>query len=156
MNFKLLLLLIGLSIFSSCNESSEKKKTPINKSRSVQTTKKSNDIHFMEDKGVGPIKNLPLPSKIDETLVSAGHSIFKTKCSACHKIEKRFIGPEMKGIINRRSPEWIMNMILNPDEMILKNEAAKKLFAEYLSPMANQNLTQDEARSVLEYFRTLK
>jgi len=47
-----------------------------------------------------------------------------------------------------------MNMILNPDQMIKENPIAKKLFMEYLAPMANQNLTQDEARSILEYFRT--
>jgi len=49
-----------------------------------------------------------------------------------------------------------MNMILNPDEMVQKDPIAKALLAEYLSPMANQNLTEEQARAVLEYFRTLK
>ena len=29
----------------------------------------------------------------------------------------------------------------------------KKHFAEYAAPMANQNMTKDQARSILEYFR---
>ena len=47
-------------------------------------------------------------------------------------------------------------MILNPEEMVAKNPEAKKLLAEYLAPMANQNLTEKEARLILEYFRTKK
>ena len=71
--------------------------------------------------------------------------------------DKKFIGPAPKGIFERRSPEWIMNMILNPENMIQNNQEAKELLAEFNgAPMANQNLTQEEARAVLEYFRTLK
>ena len=43
-------------------------------------------------------------------------------------------------------------MILNPDEMVKENQAAKELLMEYISPMANQSLTEEEARSILEYF----
>ena len=108
----------------------------------------------LSDKGVGPITNVDL-AEIDDALVASGKNLFDTKCSACHKVEKRFVGPALRGVIERRSPEWIMNMILNPDKMVKENETAKKLLGEYLSPMANQSLTKDEARAVLEYFRTL-
>ena len=78
------------------------------------------------------------------------------KCTACHKVDEKFIGPPPAGIMERRSPEWIMNMILNPEEMIAKDPVAIKLLAEYnFAPMANQSLTEDEARAILEYFRTL-
>jgi len=107
----------------------------------------------MSDKGVGPVQNVEL-GEIDPALVKTGEETFITKCSACHKIEKRFVGPALKGVTQRRSPEWIMNMILDPDKMVKENPTAKQLLAEYLSPMANQSLTQDEARAILEYFRT--
>ncbi len=75
---------------------------------------------------------------------------------ACHKPDKKFIGPAPKGILAKRSPEWVMNMILNPEEMVQKDPIAKALLVEYNgSPMANQGLTEAEARQVLEYFRTL-
>ena len=58
--------------------------------------------------------------------------------------------------MERRSPEWIMNMILNPEEMMAKDPIALKLLAAYnFAPMANQSLTEEEAREILEYFRTL-
>ncbi|MBL0107478.1 MAG: hypothetical protein IPP52_09380 [Ignavibacteria bacterium] len=42
---------------------------------------------------------------------------------------------------------------LNPEQMT-KKIAAKNLFAQYLVQMTFQNVTQDEARAVLEYFRS--
>ncbi len=47
-------------------------------------------------------------------------------------------------------------MILNPEEMVETDPVGQELLKRYLAPMANQNLTQDEARKVLEYFRTLE
>jgi hypothetical protein len=41
--------------------------------------------------------------------------------------------------------------------MVEKNPIARKLLiAHNGSPMANQNLTEEQARAVVEYFRTLK
>lgn len=108
----------------------------------------------MDNKGIGPISSVEL-GDLDQAMADEGAELFKTKCSACHKTDKRFVGPALQGITERRSPEWIMNMILNPEEMVSDDPIAMELLAEYLSPMANQNLTQEEARKILEYFRTL-
>ena len=79
-------------------------------------------------------------------------------CTACHRPNKKFIGPAPLGIMERRrTPEWIMNMILDPEGMVANDPLAKELLIEFNgSPMANQNLTEEETRAVLEYFRTLK
>ncbi len=107
------------------------------------------------NKGIGPIKAVTL-GPVDQLLVKKGQEIYKSMCTACHKPTKKFIGPSPKGILDRRSPEWIMNMILNPENMILKDPIAKDLLIEFNNaPMANQNLSEDDARAVLEYFRTL-
>jgi hypothetical protein len=37
--------------------------------------------------------------------------------------------------------------------MVKEDATAKALLGEYIAPMANQNLSEDDARSVLEYFR---
>ena len=108
----------------------------------------------MANKGIGPISSVTL-GEIDQSLVSEGETVFKAKCTACHKISKKFVGPALKGVTQRRSPEWIMNMTLNPEEMIQKDPIAKQLLADANgAPMANQNLTEEEARALLEYFRT--
>ena len=108
------------------------------------------------NKGIGPVKELKLQETIDQQLADKGLEVYEAKCTACHKAEKQFIGPAPKDILDRRTPEWVMNMILNPEEMVKEDPIAKKLLIEFNgSPMANQNLTEDEARAVLEYFRTL-
>ena len=112
--------------------------------------------NWKTNNGIGPISAFELPAEVDQELAVKGQVIYDAKCTACHKAEKRFIGPSPKGIFERRTTAWIMNMILNPDEMVQKDPIAKKLLMEYNgSPMANQNLTEEEARAVVEYFRTL-
>ncbi len=107
--------------------------------------------------GVGPIQEeMNLPSEIDEQLAAKGEEIFKAKCTACHKIEEKYVGPPIKGVTERRRPEWIMNMILAPEKMIQQDPVAKQLVLEYNGAiMANQGLTEEEARAVLEYFRKI-
>ena len=112
--------------------------------------------NWKSNHGIGPISAFELPAEIDMELAASGQQVYEAKCTACHKTEKKFIGPSPKGLLQRRTPAWIMNMILNPEEMVQKDPMAKKLLMEYNgSPMANQNLTKEEARAVLEYFRTL-
>jgi len=103
------------------------------------------------DKGVGPITDFDIAS-IDPSQAATGKEVFTAKCTACHKIEERYIGPALAGITTRRTPEWILNMILNPDVMVKENAAATALLAEYIAPMTNQNLTQEEAVAILAYF----
>ena len=111
----------------------------------------------LNNKGVGKIKNLELPATIDNAMVERGAALFKTNCTACHKTNKRFIGPNPTGIMERRSPEWIMNMILDPKLMTEEDQCAKDLLVEFNgAAMANQNMTEEQARDILEYFRTLK
>lgn len=110
----------------------------------------------MQNKGIGPITSVELGAEIDQAMVTKGAAVYEKMCTACHKPTEKFIGPAPKGILERRSPEWVMNMILNPEVMVKEDPIAKKLLMEFNgSPMANQNLTQEEARAVLEYFRTL-
>lgn len=108
------------------------------------------------NKGIGPITSVELGETIDEELVKEGRRVYEISCVICHKVDTKFIGPAPKGILQRRTPEWVMNMILNPGRMLKDDPLAKDLFMEFNgSPMSNMNLTEDQARAVVEYFRTL-
>jgi len=110
----------------------------------------------MDNKGVGPIKSIEL-GEFDQAMADQGKEVYETMCTLCHKPDEKFIGPTPKGILSRRSPEWIMNMILAPEVMVVEDPVAKALLVEFNGvPMANQNLTEEQARQVLEYFRTLE
>lgn len=124
-------------------------------SENTQSGKNEDPNDPMANKGIGPVKSITLGA-FDEKMAVEGQEIYQKMCSACHKPEEKSIGPAPKGIMERRSPEWIMNMILNPEEMTQKDPVARQLLIDYnLAPMANQHLTQEEARKILEYFRTL-
>ncbi|MDG1571649.1 cytochrome c [Robiginitalea sp. M366] len=110
----------------------------------------------LSNKGVGPVTEVSFPAEIDAELAAQGEAKFNTICTACHQAEQRMIGPALKGVYERRSPEWVMNMILNPDGMLKEDPIAQALLKEYNNAiMLNQNLTQEEARAVAEYLRTL-
>ncbi len=162
----LTVLAVASLILMSCGGEEKKKKKPSYKAKAKKevvkkeaavkkaaTTKTDAIPVDMNNKGIGPVKSVKLGA-IDNGMAAEGKELFKNKCSACHKIKKRFIGPGLKGVTKRRSAEWIMNMMMNPEEMIEKDPIGKALIAEYNAPMANQNLTEKEARTILEYFRT--
>ena len=106
--------------------------------------------------GIGPIKELELSPIIDTVLVSQGQAVFETKCAACHKLEERYVGPPLGQVLDRRSPEFVMNMMLNPDEMAKKHPEGKDMLAEYFTLMPSQNLTEPDARSILEFLRSVQ
>ncbi|MBI9040057.1 c-type cytochrome [Lutibacter sp.] len=152
MKLKVFVLAGMVALVASCGSDGKKDDKSAQPQEEV---KEAVEVDPMKDKGIGPVKSITL-GEIDQAMADQGHELFKAKCSACHKEDKRFVGPALAGVTERRTPEWIMNMILNPEVMVAENPIAKQLLAEYLSPMANQSLTEQEARFVLEYFRTLK
>ena len=142
----------GIILQYNCGGTGEQKQTGEKATPAAQTD--PNDPR--NNKGIGPIKLMVL-NDINPALAAEGEVIYKEKCVACHKPTEKFVGPAPKGILDRRSPEWIMNMILNPEEMVKSDPIAKQLLIEAnLAPMANQHLTEAQARKVLEYFRTIK
>jgi mono/diheme cytochrome c family protein len=159
------LLVLGLLVSCGGKEEKQKEKVQIGQKTKVVTKKEtveSNKVPAskrvtLDNKGVGKIKTLTLDATIDNAMVERGAALFKTNCTACHKTDKRFIGPNPTGILERRSPEWVMNMILDPKLMTEEDQCAKDLLIEFNgAAMANQNLTEQQSRDILEYFRTLK
>jgi mono/diheme cytochrome c family protein len=109
---------------------------------------------FQLEHGIGPITEVLNLGPVSHEMAEAGEKLFETKCSACHKMVDKYVGPPLGEVTTRRTPEFIMNQILNPDGMYTRHPVVKQLLGEYMTQMPNQGLTQDEARKVLEYLRT--
>jgi mono/diheme cytochrome c family protein len=103
--------------------------------------------------GVGPFKKVDLGKDINISLAEQGKVLYEGRCIACHKFEERFIGPPLSGVTERRNPVWIMNMIINPNEMVEKDPIGKELLAEYKTPMINMGVNEEDTRAILEYLR---
>lgn len=106
-----------------------------------------------DGQGVGKFKDVTL-ADLDEKLAEAGKTIFEAKCSACHKTtEQKVVGPGLKGVTTRRQPAWILNIITNPVEMTQKDPTAKDLLAEHLTQMTFQDVSDEQAKQLLEFLR---
>jgi mono/diheme cytochrome c family protein len=149
-------------LLTACGEKEQKENikipgqsTAVQKEVVQEAASTTAEVDNMQNKGVGPIKNLELNEDIDTAMAIRGEELFNNMCTACHKMEQKSIGPSLAGVSQRRSPEWIMNMILNPEKMIKEDPIAKKLLIEsHMAVMANQNLSEEQSRAILEYFRS--
>jgi len=151
---KLFLVGVITIVMYSCGGSTSNSSESLDKPKPMVSPEEEFDP--MKDKGIGPVTSITL-GEIDQQMADEGSKLYQQYCTACHKPTEKLIGPAPVGILERRTPEWVMNMILNPEQMIKEDPIAKKLLTEAnMAPMANQNLTQDQARKILEYFRTLK
>lgn len=107
------------------------------------------------DKGIGPVKELKL-GPVDDKLAARGKGLFDSRCATCHGLDKALAGPALGNVLKTRTPEYVMNMILNTAEMEAKDPTVKKLAGQFGMPMPAPGLSQDEARAVVEYLRTTK
>lgn len=153
--------ILSLSFFLSCGGKEEKKeeKQEIKiKDHSKQKTASTDDgiAADLDNLGIGPIKSVDISQPVNEEMANRGKEVFNAQCVACHKVDTKLLGPPMKGVLEKRNPVWVMNMILNPTEMIQKDPTAKALLTQYNNlPMTPMGLSEEDARNVLEYIRTL-
>lgn len=149
------LLFASLLIFAACGEESKGDQSSASSSAGKERIAEKLGLTVFElDNGVGPIKEkLQVSADIDKIMAESGKQIFDAKCVQCHKMDERYTGPALRDVTQRRSPEYVMNMILNPQEMTQKHPEAKKLLAMYANQMTFQNVTQEDARALLEYLR---
>jgi mono/diheme cytochrome c family protein len=75
----------------------------------------------------------------------AGEKMFNSNCKACHSIGGgKLVGPDLKGVSERRKEDWLLEFIKTPGKMIEKDAEAKKLFEEYnRMPMPDHTFLSD-------------
>lgn len=100
------------------------------------------------------VKTVELTNPLNKEWVTAGQTIYDSKCLACHKLsDEKLVGPGWAGVTKRREPVWIMNMITNVEMMLETDPEAQKMLEECLVRMPNQNITQEDARKIVEFMR---
>lgn len=88
--------------------------------------------------------------------VKAGAAIFKQKCTSCHAIDKKVVGPALKGINERHDEAWLIKWTKNAPAMIASGDpAAKKLYEENKPAMmtAFSELSDDDVKSIYAYIK---
>jgi cytochrome c5 len=109
---------------------------------------------FELEHGIGPVtERVTLSEELDQEMITKGRNIYEMKCEMCHNMEGRMVGPALGDVMERRSAEFVMNMILNPGGMAREHPEGKRLLQEYMTVMPFQNVQQDEARAIVEFLR---
>ncbi|HKL20136.1 MAG TPA: cytochrome c [Halalkalibaculum sp.] len=111
---------------------------------------------FEQKHGIGPVDEVVEVGEIDPKMVETGKEIFRTKCSACHKMDQDYVGPPLGNVLEDRTPTYVMNMILNPVEMTKKHPEARKMLQQYMNQMTFQNVSEEQARAIVEYLATVQ
>ena len=92
---------------------------------------------------------------VDDVLYEKGNEIFTSKCTACHNLDHKVVGPALRGITKRRTADGILNKIKSIREFIEADSTLKHIYDENktehktLPPLT----TDDERRALLEFFR---
>src|SRR5690242_5162536 len=69
---------------------------------------------FQQENGIGPVTEaVEVAATPDHEMAEDGEEVFQQKCGACHKMGEKYVGPALGEVTRRRTPAYIMNMILN-------------------------------------------
>jgi mono/diheme cytochrome c family protein len=105
-------------------------------------------------RGEGKFHDVQLADKLDAAMATKGEKVYELKCASCHKLtEEKLVGPGWAGVTKRHLPEWILNFVTNTDEMLDKDPKAQAMLEICMVRMPNQNLSDDDARNLLEFMR---
>lgn len=137
----------------SCGGNQEKNEAPASPEQ-VQSSPAETPTATGDEQGIGKFRNVNIDPALNAAMAGKGKEVYDMKCGSCHKLgSERLVGPGWQGITSRHRPEWIMNFATNVDEMLNKDPKAQAQLEICLVRMPNQNLTDDDARSVYEFMR---
>lgn len=83
-----------------------------------------------------------------------GEKVFQATCFACHTIGGgRLVGPDLAGVHERRSQEWLERFVKSSQSMVNDGDAeAVALFEEFNRiPMPDSPVSDEQVRQVLSY-----
>lgn len=103
--------------------------------------------------GIGPIDEPLDLGEVQIERARAGAEYFDSRCSSCHRMEQRFVGPALGRVAENRSHEFVINFILNPEEMTQRHPVGQALLQEYMTTMPYQNVDEEQAAAILDFLR---
>src|SRR5882724_11411148 len=91
---------------------------------------------------------------VDANLAKKGASMFKSKgCTACHTIGKgKLAGPDLAGVTERRSHDWLKRWLKNPTDLIGSDSIADAMVVEAKNvKMPNLHLSDSDVDALLNF-----
>ncbi len=141
-------LLIGSLWMSGCSS------TPETDAERQARWQQGNLTSWEIQHGIGPVVEDIKLAAVDNALAERGKAIFVQKCATCHYLDMKKTGPPLRDVAKRRSPEYVMNQILNPEQMGKMHPDGRQLVAQYAQFMTIQGITRDNALELLDFLRS--
>ena len=90
---------------------------------------------------------------IDSIAAARGKKVWSIKqCSGCHELGRsQSTGPDLIGVTDRRSTEWLRMWLKDPVTMTGNDSTAAALKKQYNSQMPNLKLSRDEVDALINY-----
>lgn len=96
-------------------------------------------------------------SFFNPSMAQDGESIFKAKCSACHRVDgKKLVGPGLGNIGDKRTQEWLISWIKDSQKLIASGDADAIAVYEENNKIAMQGfpeLTDAEIISMIDFLK---
>lgn len=94
----------------------------------------------------------------DTAVIAKGELVFDQNCSGCHNFKQNGIGPNLAGITEELTPDWLGRFIGNPQKMVESGDARSlELQKKYKVLMPSfEQLTKDQLGQLLAYMHTHK
>ena len=86
--------------------------------------------------------------------IAKGKSLFNSQCASCHKLNRKLVGPALKGVSAKYEKEWLYSWIKNSAAMIKSgDERAVAIYEEYNKVAMNAfpNLSNNDIDNILAY-----
>ena len=84
-------------------------------------------------------------------------ALFQAKCSKCHTVGKGDrVGPDLKGVTVRRTPEWLAAFLRKPSAMLDSDPEARKLVEKFNGVrMEDMGLTEAQVGGLTAYLEAV-
>ena len=84
----------------------------------------------------------------------AGEALYKSNCAACHKLDKKGVGPALRNVAEKYERDWLYKWISNSQGLIKSGDSkAVALFAEYNNSVMTSfpGLSNNDIDNILAY-----
>ncbi|OJJ17587.1 hypothetical protein BKI52_27380 [marine bacterium AO1-C] len=108
---------------------------------------------------VSPSEHLVLDTAIVSDTIIAGKALFENNCQQCHSAGADVVvGPGLKGILERRTMEWVVPWVQNSQRMIAGGDPyGNALYNKYnKAQMQSFDLTEYEIKAIMAYIQIYK
>jgi mono/diheme cytochrome c family protein len=94
---------------------------------------------------------------VDADRQAEGRKLFKSLCSSCHKLDKKFVGPALANVVERREADWLNSWIKDNNALRASGDAdAIAVFEEYNgSPMSSFPMLSDKNIEDILYYTSV-